>query len=140
MACPDCGSPEGDFRFVTSVETHGLDCGPYETFNEEFIVCLACGGRFDLREWDGSPEEPPSFRDGRNLPERDCAIRNLPSSARPAELIQPPVGPLQARCRLPGRSPRIGTSHHSRQTVQLDITPDRRRQTPSSPCPENDRL
>ena len=74
MACPDCGSAAGDFRFVTSVETHGLDCGPYETFNEEFIVCLACGGRFDLREWDGTPEEPPSFRDGGNLTERD--VRN----------------------------------------------------------------
>jgi hypothetical protein len=38
MACPDCGSSAGEFRFATSVETHGLDCGPYETFNEEFIV------------------------------------------------------------------------------------------------------
>ena len=74
MACPDCGSAAGDFRFVTSVETHGLDCGPYETFNEEFIVCLACGGRFDLREWDGTPEEPPSFQDGGDLTERD--VRN----------------------------------------------------------------
>jgi hypothetical protein len=78
MACPDCGSPAGDLRFATSVETHGLDCGPYETFNDEFIVCLTCGGRFDLREWDGTPEEPPSFRDGGDLPERDCAISNSP--------------------------------------------------------------
>jgi hypothetical protein len=82
MACPDCGSAAGDFRFVTSVETHGLDCGPYETFNEEFIVCLACGGRFDLREWDGTPEEPPSFQDGGDLTERGGAIRNLPVQAR----------------------------------------------------------
>ena len=28
MACPDCSSSAGDFRIVTSVETHGLDCGP----------------------------------------------------------------------------------------------------------------
>ena len=46
MACPDCGSPAGDLRFATSVETHGLDCGPYETFNDEFIVCRECGGRY----------------------------------------------------------------------------------------------
>ena len=56
MACPDCGSPAGDFRFATSVETHGLDCGPYETFNEEFIVCRECGGRYDVCEWDGTQE------------------------------------------------------------------------------------
>ncbi len=68
MACPECGSASGEFRFVTSVETHGLDCGPYETFNEEFIVCLACGGRSDLREWDGTPKEPSSFHDGGNQP------------------------------------------------------------------------
>jgi hypothetical protein len=82
MACPDCGSPAGDSRCVTSVETHGLDCGPYETFNDEFIVCLACGGRFDLGEWDGTPEEPPSFQDGGSLTERDVAIRNLPVQSR----------------------------------------------------------
>ena len=56
MACPDCGSPAGDLRFGTSVETHGLDCGPYETFNEEFIVCRECGGRYDVCEWDGTQE------------------------------------------------------------------------------------
>ena len=56
MACPDCSSSAGDFRIVTSVETHGLDCGPYETFNEEFIVCRECGGRIDLRDWECTPE------------------------------------------------------------------------------------
>ena len=56
MACPDCDSPIGDLRFATSVETHGLDCGPYETFNEEFIVCGGCGGRFDVCDWDCTPE------------------------------------------------------------------------------------
>ena len=82
MACPDCGSPAGDLRFITSIETHGLDCGPYETFNDEFIVCLACGGRFDLRDWDGTPEEASPPVDGGNLPERDCAISNSPVQAR----------------------------------------------------------
>ena len=56
MACPDCGSSAGEFRFATSVETHGLDCGPYETFNEEFIVCRECGGRYDICDWEGTPE------------------------------------------------------------------------------------
>jgi hypothetical protein len=56
MACPDCGSPAGHLRFATSIEIHGLDCGPYETFNEEFIVCRQCGGRYDVREWDGTQE------------------------------------------------------------------------------------
>ena len=48
-------SPAGDLRFATSVETHGLDCGPYETFNEEFIVCRECGWRY-VCEWDGTQE------------------------------------------------------------------------------------
>jgi hypothetical protein len=39
---------------ATSVETHGLDCGPFERFDEEFIACLACGGRFDPTDWDGT--------------------------------------------------------------------------------------
>ena len=58
MACPDCGSPAGDLWFATSVETHGLDCGPYETFNEEFVVCRQCGGRYDVGEWDAMEELP----------------------------------------------------------------------------------
>jgi hypothetical protein len=56
MACPNCGSPAGDLRFATSVETHGLDCGPYEIFNEEFVVCRECGGRCDVGEWNGTEE------------------------------------------------------------------------------------
>ena len=56
MSCPDCGSPAGDLRFATSVETHGLDCGPYERFDEEFIVCSGCGGRFEVCDWDCTPE------------------------------------------------------------------------------------
>jgi hypothetical protein len=56
MACPDCGSSNGEFRIVTSIETHGLDCGPFERFDEEFIVCRECGGRFDTTDWD-CPED-----------------------------------------------------------------------------------
>jgi len=78
MACPDCGSAAGDFRFVTSVETHGLDCGPYETFNEEFIVCRECGGRFDLRDWECTQEMGPLPRSAQH----HCPITNLPFDAR----------------------------------------------------------
>ena len=56
MACPDCGSPLGEFRLATSIETHGLDCGPFERFDQEFILCLECGGRFDVSEWDSTSD------------------------------------------------------------------------------------
>jgi hypothetical protein len=56
MACPDCGYVVGNYRCITSIETHGLDCGPYEVFTDEFIECADCAGRFDLREWDAVPE------------------------------------------------------------------------------------
>jgi hypothetical protein len=56
MACPDCGSALGEFRITTSIETHGLDCGPYERFEQEFILCRHCGGRFDVSDWDDTPE------------------------------------------------------------------------------------
>jgi uncharacterized CHY-type Zn-finger protein len=55
MACPDCGSSFAEFRNASSVETHGLDCGPYERFEQEYIVCRQCRERFDIHEWD-SPE------------------------------------------------------------------------------------
>jgi hypothetical protein len=82
MACPDFGSSAGDFRFVTSVETHGLDCGPYETCHDEFIVCGACGGRFDIRDWEGTPEEAPSVWDPEDTPQQDCPFSDLPSESR----------------------------------------------------------
>ena len=56
MACPDCGSSLGDFRISTSIETHGLDCGPFEKFDQEFILCRNCGGRSDVSDWDDTPE------------------------------------------------------------------------------------
>lgn len=56
MTCPDCGSPLGEFRVATSIETHGLDCGPFERFDHEFIVCRECGGRFDPSDWDCTPD------------------------------------------------------------------------------------
>ena len=70
MACPDCGSPFGEYRIASSVETHGLDCGPFERFEQEFIVCRECGGSFDLRDWESAQELPcddlePVLVDGR---------------------------------------------------------------------------
>ena len=63
MACPDCGSSFGEYRIASSVETHGLDCGPFERFEQEFIVCRECGGRFDLRDWDSVQELPSDVRE-----------------------------------------------------------------------------
>ena len=84
MACPDCGSPIGDLRFATSVETHGLDCGPYETFNEEFIVCGGCGGRFDVCDWDGTPE--PQFEI--DVAPDSVEIASIPTELTPGQLIR----------------------------------------------------
>lgn len=56
MGCPDCGSSFGECRIAASVETHGLDCGPYERFEDEYVVCRECGGQFDIRDWDDASE------------------------------------------------------------------------------------
>ena len=84
MACPDCGSPIGDSRFATSVETHGLDCGPYETLNEEFIVCGGCGGRFDVCDWDGTPE--PRFEI--DVAPDPIKTASIPTEPTPGQLIR----------------------------------------------------
>ena len=70
MACPDCGSSFGEWRIASTVETHGLDCGPYERFDQEYIVCRECGGRSDLRDWESAQEllsdvRRPGLADGR---------------------------------------------------------------------------
>lgn len=56
MPCPLCGCSVGEFRSADSVETHGLDCGPYEYFHEEYVICRGCDERFDVGEW--SAAEP----------------------------------------------------------------------------------
>jgi uncharacterized CHY-type Zn-finger protein len=70
MACPDCGSSFGEFRIASSVETHGLDCGPYERFEQEYIVCRECRGRFDIRDWENAPELPIEVPDPSLVDER----------------------------------------------------------------------
>ncbi len=70
MACPDCGSPLGEFRVATCIETHGLDCGPFERFDQEFILCLECGGRFDVSDWDRTSDDSV---ESTNQPARDAS-------------------------------------------------------------------
>ncbi len=49
--CAGCGKHatftdhEEDFT-----ETHGLDCGPYETWTERWMTCDLCGAETDERE------------------------------------------------------------------------------------------
>ena len=64
MPCPDCGSPMGEFRVAESVETHGLDCGPYERFYEEFVIGSACRGQFDPADWAAAAEAAELENDG----------------------------------------------------------------------------
>lgn len=51
VICPECGK-EVRMRFceADSVETHGLDCGPFEHFHDEWWECPQCGCNFDLKE------------------------------------------------------------------------------------------
>jgi hypothetical protein len=44
MCCPNCGE-EATFtdHCRDSVETHGIDCGPYEHFYDVWLVCDRCG-------------------------------------------------------------------------------------------------
>lgn len=41
--CPNCGA-EAEFKSMDAhlIETHGLDCGPYEEFHDEWLVCQEC--------------------------------------------------------------------------------------------------
>lgn len=49
--CPNCGE-QADFEERTGsfVETHGLDCGPYERWTETWLVCSECGAETDEQE------------------------------------------------------------------------------------------
>ncbi len=51
MICPNCGQ-EATFTPHEHywVETHGLDCGPYETWTESWLTCSECGAKTDDRE------------------------------------------------------------------------------------------
>lgn len=38
------------YRCEDHVERHGLDCGPYERWTEQWYICGSCGERFTDRE------------------------------------------------------------------------------------------
>jgi len=49
--CPNCNKPcTFTEHSSTSIETHGLDCGPYESFHEEWLTCNGCGVNTDADE------------------------------------------------------------------------------------------
>jgi len=95
MGCPDCGSSLGEYRIASSIETHGLDCGPYERFEQEYIVCRECGGRFDIRDWETSPESRNDLSD----PVAIAHVRN-------ADKIEPP-SPCRAVFENASRHPHV---------------------------------
>lgn len=49
--CSNCGE-HADFTEQSGqfTETHGLDCGPYETWTENWLTCSKCGAKTDERE------------------------------------------------------------------------------------------
>ena len=48
--CPSCGKAVLVLREADNIETHGLECGPYEHFHDEWWECPACGDWFTDRE------------------------------------------------------------------------------------------
>ena len=49
--CPNCGErAEFTEHRAHHVETHGLDCGPYEHWDQEWITCNCCGAATDWKE------------------------------------------------------------------------------------------
>src|SRR5450432_1850293 len=108
MACPDCGSSFGEYRIASSVETHGLDCGPFERFEQEFIVCRECGGRFDLRDWESAQEPLSDVRGDRpeDEPEepklRRLIVNDATFEALHQSMSENPAGILVIRDELTG--------------------------------------
>ncbi|MCC6591624.1 MAG: hypothetical protein IT168_33365 [Bryobacterales bacterium] len=56
--CPGCGSDLLVDKTCVWIETHGLDCGPYETGTDEWFECRNCGAKLAPSEvvWDECPE------------------------------------------------------------------------------------
>jgi hypothetical protein len=50
VICPDCGKAELRFNAADANETHGLECGPYEHFHDEWWECPACAAQFTGKE------------------------------------------------------------------------------------------
>ncbi len=49
--CPNCGQEATFTEHETQcTETHGLDCPPYETWTERWLVCSVCHAHTDAKE------------------------------------------------------------------------------------------
>lgn len=46
MICPACHQADLFLKQHDSIETHGLECGPYEHFHEEWWECPECRIQF----------------------------------------------------------------------------------------------
>ena len=61
MTCPECQNADLRYRSADSVETHGLDCGPYEHCHDEWYECPECGTQFDSAEVAARTPSRPVF-------------------------------------------------------------------------------
>ncbi|MDE2105945.1 MAG: hypothetical protein KGL39_52470 [Patescibacteria group bacterium] len=50
--CLSCGSEAVEYRYHEWIETHGLDCGPFERCSTEGYHCHDCGAFSDMDEID----------------------------------------------------------------------------------------
>jgi uncharacterized protein with PIN domain len=51
ITCPACGGEVAPvFREADNTETHGLECGPYEHWHDEWWECPACKATFTAEE------------------------------------------------------------------------------------------
>lgn len=49
--CPECGAEVVlEYHAVDTVETHGLECGPYEHFLDQWYACPECGAKFAIED------------------------------------------------------------------------------------------
>jgi len=55
ITCPKCGEQVVPaYREHDSIETHGLECGPYERWHDEWWECPACGEELSPEDLDRS--------------------------------------------------------------------------------------
>lgn len=50
----ECGNLASDLHYHCEerTETHGLDCGPYETDTQEWYSCPVCGAKYTMEEYE----------------------------------------------------------------------------------------
>ena len=55
VKCPECGQEVVMVpREADHLETHGLECGPYEHWHDEWWECPKCSAKFDERDLVGT--------------------------------------------------------------------------------------